>query len=207
MNYPEEILPGIEYKQINCDLSGHFLLRFVETSDPSKLIDPVTEKLSVNAICSPREHIQDLSMNLLGIFKADYMHLAFHKSVYGKFMEYCDPDTIVDVPIFEKEFYHQPNRAGWYIDINQLHNKLFSYQKGNQDLTAICRIIHSPMRWNYWHFSIRWTTDQNLEDMDLKQRNNVAQKIGFAARVQFASLARMQPPDCPILEKACYCKN
>jgi len=208
MNYPKQILPEPSYKIIDCDIAACYLLRHVEVADINMLVDPETNLLYVGAICSPQERIEDLSMSLLGHFTVPFIHIAFHDQAKDKFMHYCAPDAVVDTPVYETEFYSKPDRACWYLLIGDVNNKLFKYQRSNQDLVATCRVVHTPMLWNFWHFSIRWSTDQgDLQDMSERERNKIAQKIGFAARVTFSKAAKTNVDSHVMVPESCYCKN
>ena len=71
-------------------------------------------------------------------------------------MHYCNPDDRVEIPLFEIEFTNDANRLFWCAKINQLNNVAFPYTRGKEPFT--CGVEHTPMKWNYWHFSLRWNT-------------------------------------------------
>jgi hypothetical protein len=84
----------------------------------------------------------------------------------------------------------------------------FSYTQNNDPFTAVCFVAHTPMKWNYWHFSLQWNTDLGpLENFGEKKRKNVAKRIGQSVRVLISHFAMIEIPVHPPLQKNCYCKN
>jgi hypothetical protein len=208
MEYPIEILPNPAYKIIDCELADHFLIRFFNAADENDILDPVTGQLKIQHICSPTERIDDLSLSLLGIYNPGHIDLEFTDAGKQKFMHYCPPNETVDVPVFETEFLQTPGRFYWCAAINKLSNQQFAYTRGNDPFTTTCMVMHTPMRWNYWHFSLRWNTDLgDLEALDDRQRRNVAKRIGQAVRVAISRFAVTQVPQSPQLSQQCYSTN
>jgi hypothetical protein len=208
MDYPLEILPNPLYKVIDCDLSAHFLIRLIDANDINEIIDSDTFEIKLKYIYSPEERIDDLSFSLLGIYGFRHINLQFTEVGKDKFMHYCRPDELVGIPVYEAEFTNDANRHFWCISIHRLNNEHFAYTRGKDPFTAICLVEHSPMKWNYWHFSLRWQTDLGrLEELEEKLRRKVAKRIGHSARVILSHFARVERPEHPILPAKCYCKN
>ena len=67
MIYPTQLLPGINYKLINCDISGLTLVRFIELKDGLDIVDLNTGNIQLKYIVDPTKHIVEYSMNLLSI--------------------------------------------------------------------------------------------------------------------------------------------
>jgi hypothetical protein len=123
-------------------------------------------------------------------------------------MHYCQPDESIKPPVINIDFDTKTGRYFWCVPIVQLHNKSFDYSRGGKTFVAICKVVHTPMKWNFWHFSLRWKVDtEMLEDMEQKEKDKVAQKLGHSARVIIAHFARLEHPEHPVLPKNCYCKN
>lgn len=208
MDYPIEILPNAAFKYIDCDLATHFLLRIINTRDINEFWDFETNMLKIAHVCSPREHIQDLSMSLLGIYRPQDIFIQLTESGKIKFNHYCEPDANVPVPVFEEEFILNEDRHYWWVPIDKLSNKEFPYERDNHPFVATCMVEHSPMRWNFWHFSLKWKTDLgDLEDLPEKQKKNVDRRIAHSARALIAKFAIIEFPENLILPKNCYCKN
>ena len=208
MDYPQEILPNPNYKFIDCALPTHFVIRHTNTSDKNQIWDSETNRIVLQHICSPEERIDDLSMSLLGIYTPDHIFLEFTDEGNVKFMEYCDPDIDPETPVFEKEFNTNENRRFWWMPISKVHNVQFNYTRSNEPYLATCMVRHTPMLWNYWHFSLRWSTDLGeLENLEERQRKKVAKRIGHAARVSISHFASIDPPIFEPLESSCFTKN
>jgi hypothetical protein len=63
------------------------------------------------------------------------------------------------------------------------------------------------MRWNFWHFSLRWTTDLGpLEKLEENQKKSVAKRIAHSARALIAQMATIIKPDHLIIDESCYVK-
>jgi len=89
-----------------------------------------------------------------------------------------------------------------------LNNKHFDYTRNNDPFTATCLVRHTPMRWNYWHFSLHWQTDQGLlEELEENLRKKIAKRIGHSVRVELSRLAKLTSPLQPLLASHCYNKN
>jgi hypothetical protein len=208
MNYPIEILPAPDRKWIDCPLNDHFLIRHVQVKEGDVITDSDTENIKVGYICTPKEHINDLSTSLLGIYKPEHINLNFTADGKIKYMHYCEPDEPVDPPVFKADFDNNANRSFWCAPIARLHQQAFDYSRDNKTFIAICVVMHTPARWNFWHFSLRWRIEPGmLEDMEKKEREKIAQKIGHSARTLISHFARAAEPEHPTLPQSCYCKN
>lgn len=205
MDYPIEILPNIDYKIIDCDLSNYFLIRHIDISPEENILDPETNIIYKKYICPQSDHIEDLSTSLLGVFKRGYIHIAFTQEGSTKFFQYCEPNIIVDIPVYETDFFNKENRKFWCVLINNLNNKEFKYNVGPDELTAICSVIHTPTKWNYWHFSLKWSTTAGpLEGLEDKKRKSIAKKIGHSAIVAICQFAIVEIPQHTNLDEQCY---
>ena len=208
MDYPQEILPCSNYKSIDCNLSEHFLIRLTNTDKIEEIVDQETGNVQLQQICSPEERIDDLSCSLLGIYNIPHIRLGFTAEGKAKYMHYCPPDEDIETPTYQADFTNDANRHYWCIPIHKIDGVPFDYTRGNDPFTAVCIVKHTPMRWNYWHFSLRWQTDLGaLEDLDEKTRKKVARRIGHSARVALSHLAKVECPDHENLSTNCYCKN
>jgi hypothetical protein len=206
MDYPIEILPGPTFKLIDCDLTDYFLIRHVDISKEESLIDADTNVVYKKYICPQSDHIEDLSTSLLGIFKTNYIYIAFTAEGGIKYFAYCYPNEIVEVPEFEKDFFNKEERKYWWVPIGKLHNREFIYNVGENQVSATCLVIHTPTKWNYWHFSLRWKTNIGLiGDLEEKKKRNIARKIGHSAIVAISQFAKVTSPEYTELPNECYC--
>lgn len=209
MPYPNQILPTIGNKHIDCDVDDYFLIRHTEVANPAEIVDSETGFIRPRYICSPEERVDDLSSSLLGIFEHQFITLDFTHNGKGKFMFYCDPDEEVDVPIEGVDYNTNEHRNAWTIKIGLVNGIQFPYTIANEPYTATCHVVHTPMRWNFWHFSFRWHTDNlgPLDNLEPKQRQKVARRIGIASRALICNFARLMVPPHSILPEACYRKT
>lgn len=208
MEYPVEILPNPQYKFIDCNLSSYFLVRLINSENIEEIVDTETGEIRVSFICSPPERIKDMSFSLFGIYNDKHVRLALTEAGKAKFNYYCAPDTVVDIPIFETEFTNNAIKSYCSIPIQELHNKNFEYTRNNDPFIATCLVKHTPMKWNYWHFSLHWKIDIGiLEELEENLQKKIAKRIGHSVRVELARLAKMISPCQAILPTHCYNKN
>ncbi len=208
MEYPPQILPNPNYKLIDCDLSGHFVIRFINSNLLEEFWDSEVDRIRIEFICRQSDHIDDLSLSLLGIFSINHIYLDFTEEGKQKYMRYCDPDALVAPPVYPNDFAINQNRHYWWISIPQLNNVRFQYTRSNKPEVATCLVQHTPMLWNFWHFSLRWETEfGKLESLDARERRKAAQRIGHAARVTIAHYASIENPVYTTLEESCFNKN
>lgn len=205
MDFPEELLPNPSYKKIECDLNKFHLIRYTNNKD---IINSETNKIKIDAICSPREQIEDLSTSLLGIYT--YEHTLLDLTITGKesFAEYCEPDVAINPkPIYEQDFIVNDEKGYWLILIEKLQNIECVIERNSENIYAECRVEHTPMRWNYWHFSLRWflkNKDCYLKDLDDKEKKVIAKKIGSEARGLMLQFCKIQVEDVALINEFDY---
>ncbi|HRO43456.1 MAG TPA: hypothetical protein PL009_11530 [Flavipsychrobacter sp.] len=181
------------------------MIRHTATSNLSEIWDEELEQIRVEHICSPREHISDLSTSLHGVFERDDIYLELTAKGKGKYASYCAPNESVGVPMFGVDFVRNEDRGAWYVQIGYLDGQAVAYQKGDSSFKAVCHVVHTPMLWNFWHFSLRWATDHgNLEELPVKEQKKIAQKVGFSGRVLIARTAIVVAPRVYVLAQKCY---
>lgn len=208
MKYPVHILPNPAYKLIGCDLNGNHFIRIIKNVDKTQIIDSTTGNLKVEHICSPREHISDLSVSLLGVYTENEIWISLTKEANPIYSTYCNPDEDVRIPEFQQDYVYNANNHFWCIPVEKIHNQLFDYTLGvDGQFVTLCQVYHTPMRWNYWHYSIRWCINQNmLEDLEKNEKDKYARKIAHNVRVLFSEYARISVPDYKPLESVHYFK-
>jgi len=210
MNYPSEILPKINYKFITCDLFNHYLIRFTSSNKKEDLLDSISNQIKQEHICSPREHMNDLSTSLLGVY--DILHVQIELTTQGKqkFGQDWIPNEQVTAPQYLSEFIINSGRGFWVILIKKIQGIPVDYTKSNitTPFTAKCVVKHTPMKWNYWHFSIRWELDDGMywHELQDKERAKLAKRLASEARAIIAKFAEIEEPNYSQLEKEEYCK-
>jgi len=208
MDYPGVILPNNNYKIIECDLSNCNLIR--HTIDKN-IWDDDLEMILDKAICHPKSNMNDLSTSLLGVFIIDYVFLKLTDIGHEVFSQYCPPDCFVDTPIFNEHFVIDDSRGYWFINIFNIKDIKAEYNHNNDKLTATCKICHTPMKWNYWHFSIRWfLDDKNCFWNDLgenEKKKGWSERLAHETRSLIRMFAIKDLPNDNILDIQFYCKQ
>jgi len=214
MDYPIEILPQINRKLFSCSTHSFLLIRSTPSSKIEELIDESTQEVLQKTICTPREHISDLSTSLFGVFDTYHNKIELIGERKKTFSSYCKPDANIEAPIFNLDFSINENKGFWTVQISNIENKEIKYVIDNHTEkvnTAKCKVIHSPTCWNYWHFSIRWyLSDHNcylneLEDSSLKKK--ITKRISTDARAILARFANIKQPDSIKIPDTCYQKE
>jgi len=210
MNYPTEILPNAKYKRITCDLSNHYLIRFTHSNIREEIFDDNIKQVKQNQICSPKEHISDLSTSLLGIYIPSFVSIELTKTGKETYSIECEPDEIVEPPVFDTDFIQNENRSFWVILISHINTLIADYTKPNitDQFKATCSIEHTPMKWNFWHFSIRWDLGQNvfLHQLPPKTIAKVYKRLTSDRRATIAMFASIEEPNYSQLGVEEYCK-
>lgn len=147
MDYPVNLLPKASHKFIDCDLSGLCLIRHSHL--PNELILDEHNQLKNEIITS--NQLPDLSTSLFGVFTLMDIKI---KVTNEDYQCYCNPNIEVEPPVFEKDFECVEGRGYWSVLIESVNKQKVEYEDGS--LSAICHIVHTPMKWNFWHFSMRW---------------------------------------------------
>ncbi|MEO5995264.1 MAG: hypothetical protein ABIQ00_01130 [Chitinophagaceae bacterium] len=202
-------MPNERYKLIDCDLSDYYLLRITNTNDIDKITDSETGHITLKYICSPGEHIVDFSINLLGIYKPEHIFLEFTSEGKARYMHYCSPTTNVEPPEFDRHYCRNEDKYFWCMAINRIHQVVFDYSYGTEILQTTCVVTHTPMLWNFWHFSLHWQTNMGLLDkLGPKAQKTTAQKIGHSVRSILSLLAKVgSPENALLLPSDCYSKQ
>ena len=148
MQYPVEILPKNGLTIIS-DFDNRYLIRHT----PNKEIWDIDGQIKETMICSPKTNMMDLSTSLVGVFGDPHYKLNI---VNPFFIEACPPDFNASVPVYKNDFLFTDERGYFIIDIFSLNGIKVSIEKDTDIINAVCMIQHSPVKWNYYHFSINW---------------------------------------------------
>ncbi|MEQ8426043.1 MAG: hypothetical protein RIA63_15090, partial [Cyclobacteriaceae bacterium] len=167
----------------------------------------VTKFVKQEHICQPRDQVADLSTSLLGVFEIEHLKIELTEEGKRKYNEYCPPDFDAKVPIYKGDYVWNFDRHFWSISIGDIDNVDVSYQRGDMPFKAKCLVIHTPMKWNFWHFSIRWRVDDEFwHNLDSKAQRKLAKRLGHEARSHIAKFAKAEVPNCYPLEEINYLK-
>jgi len=190
-------------------MSEQYLVR--HTPDKN-IIDPDVGLIYEKAICSPSEsNMPDLSTSLLGVFQIEHIQISLTHIGIDVFSHYCEPDIVVEpIPIYEQDFLLDPERGCWLVQILKIHDEEADYKYNEDKLKAVCKVIHSPMAWNFWHFSVRWFLEKDncywheLEESDRKKK--WSQRLAHETRSLVRKFATIELPEPNEIQPECYTK-
>lgn len=213
MIYPLHLLPQIEYKSINCDLSEYYLTRHFDILDDSTPLVDANGLLEDKYLFSPSSRLGDMSTSLLSVFERYDINVALTRPAGVKsFAVYCNNDFTSTIPKIFEHFYFANNRSSWQIKIGTIHGiELNSLNAdGSNEKAFYCEIIHTPAKWNFWHFSIRWKFADGNYFFQLFEENKVnkgnIKRISSAVRILLKKHAELDVVDCPVLPPHHYMK-
>ena len=209
MIFPSEILPNKEYKIIDCSVDCCHLARTYKSIADLPIINPLTGSIQLKYVAEPTKHIADYSTNLMGIFELQHLLISLTTDGKNKFSQECAPDENVETPVFNEDFIVADDINYFSILVSDLDNVKVDYSFGDDKLIGICRIEHTPMRWNFWHFSIRWVNhngDYLHQVKDNKLDSGWARRLCSAAKAIVVQYAKLTDPPYFIIPKTCYCK-
>lgn len=211
MSYPTEILPKLNYKIIDCELGDHYLIRFIKSNDPNEIFHDGTKDIKFNLIFERSLDASDLSTSLLGVFKRDFIKICFTEKGRAKFQDYCQPNIQSETPMVDEDYFIKDDRGFWVALIKDLDGAIANYESNvdnNPKLTAICKVTHTPMLWNFWHFSIRWhTTDGDAYLSDASERRLFAKRFKQEILTIIAEIAKFDEPNFTTLNEEHYTIN
>lgn len=208
--YPEVLLPTVKFKYIDCDISDYDLIRHFDVVDNTPIHNELDE-IDVQYICHPSAQINDLSMSLLGIFKPTHTQISLTRQGKEVFGIECLPDFDGLPPTYQTDFIIDGKRCYWVIQCEFINEMKVVINIDNKDVEVISYIVHTPMKWNFWHYSIRWQIgNEDLHSINKYSKNqlkNIFSKIGAKARSNIIHLATTIAEVYPIIGKACYSNN
>ncbi len=208
MSYPVKILPNPNFKYIDCDCSSLYLVRSTTANTEADLIDPETKKVYIKHICSPKDNIIDLSTSLLGVFETEHLKLELTSHGLDKYNHECSPDEKVAIPILDEDYTQGKFKICFFLKIGDINKNFVDFRKENMTHKAECNIIHSPMRWNYWHFSVRWKVGEDIIPYENEYRKkNWVQKLSSESRSMISEFGVINVNEANIIPEKCYMKK
>ena len=212
MLYPNEILPNINYKTISTkDVDCFSLIRHVDDETVDTIIDEITGFVKSDFIANPTSNLRDLSTSLYGIYAIEHTKIRIKKDGGQDYLVECLPNSEVVPPLFDVHFDTYENRTFWFIQISNIQNQRAEYiNPQNQEiLNAECQIEHTPMKWNYWHFSIRWkfSDGRYWHEMSQKEIDKYSRKIGHETKAIISKFAQVVLPKYKTIPTSIYISN
>jgi len=208
MEYPSYLIPKANFKLITWGewLTERYLLRYTPGSD---LIDSENGKVKLDYIYKRENWSQgkDLSTNLLGIYKFDDCYL---ETIGNRKRTYFDDLWLegesVDFPLYMSDFVLNTSRGAFYLKIGDILNQEILYNRENeQGLVAVCKVIHTPTRANFWHFSIRWWNDEG--DIMEQSGNWIQRMLKTTVRTFIQQHAIIEQPTSITIQESLYTQN
>jgi hypothetical protein len=210
MKYPSQLLPQYRYKNINCNIDNFHLIRHIDPKEGDTVIDSETGNIKLKYIADPTKHIADYSTSLLSRFKIQHIKIALTSEGKNLYNFYCFPNRRVKKPIYDTDFCTISNRQFFTIKISSLNRKHIFFETSNGKDEAQCVIEHTPMRWNFWHFSVRWKHNDSeyLHEQEEKLFSRPTQGwirvLSTTARAMLVHHARINNDNYEIISKKCY---
>lgn len=206
MDYPPDLLPGPDHKKIEWseDLCSLFLLRHVPTRDF------LGEDGLVRDDCISRQtdHLRDLSTILLGKFHEEDSRIEIINKE-GDFLHAWNDGDLVCCPVHGIDFILKEERCWFYWNIGKVVSLKFSHVDNMANFEYILRfkILHTPVRCNFWHFSIQVFCQDDHEISTLPVRNNLKKAIWRTAKERLRSCAVLESPVFNCLNPVHYLKK
>ncbi|MGI4805922.1 MAG: hypothetical protein ACRYFL_14240 [Janthinobacterium lividum] len=204
--YPLILLPKEHYKKIECDVSDFYLIRHFDIDPDVQVINELGH-LSDEYICKSPEHIKDLSTSLFGHFLPSHTKIKLTKKGASEYEECCP--NFQGVPLkFNDDYVNDELRRYWLISLSVLKSMNIDIIHDGKKIQANSYIVHTPMKWNFWHYSIRWLVDGQELLTNVKYTNSgqraISQRIGAKARSIIAQNAFFVVDSYPILRNECF---
>ena len=175
MEYPKRLIPQVNYKIMAIEtrvLDSHYLVR--HTKDKI-LLDPITQKLKRANVGEQTFPLRDISINLMGgDFIISDVYLIHDRQdpdfEYFNYNIWQEGENIDKIP--SDEYISEDSTRGYYFlrigDFN--HQKMTYTDDFGTEYQAEIKILHTPTRRNYWHFSIRtYGHEGDLEPLSEKE--------------------------------------
>ena len=188
-----------------CIRDSHYLIRHTDTNVIEDLWDDEFNCIKYSAIAKHSLHAIDLSASLLGVYSGKHTNIKLTELGDKKYNYYCSPNEEIITPILDEDFTLNNDRCYWTALIRKLEGQPVDYIKGEDPLKAICYIIQTPMKWNYWHFSIRWLTDEGfIHDKPAVLKRNWVKRLGHNSLVLISQIASLSEPLGKSIDEGCF---
>lgn len=206
MNYPARLLPKSSYRKIALveELLPLFLLRHTPTKD---ILLPSTNEINPDNLKIQSDHLKDLSTNLLGEFTVDDNKIEIIERDKDFFDDWIEADSLINVPRFNEDFVINEERGYIYFNIKDVISMRLSHETADKILyNLIFKIIHTPTKCNFWHFSIR--VFANNEEISTSIIGKGLKKILWRkAKEQLIQCASIDSPKFSMLDSKNYIKG
>ena len=167
--------------------------RFEDGSiDPSQLI------------VQSREELRDYSTNLIGTFLPDDRNFLFTDQGKMKYLgDLWTPGELVEPPS-DQDYLYSTESGQLFLLVGAILGHSISFMRGDETFTAVCQVLHTPVPGNFWHFSLRWITDEG--DV-IYQKGKWRKRLFSAARNMIVEKASLNIPNLTVIPEQFYKKS
>lgn len=142
-------------------------------------------------------HLADASTNLIGTFLPQ--DSAFQLTTTGKeiYTQLWLPDMGPITPPSEgQDYVHEPDFESLFLKVSDLSQLIIPYSReGKPGFVATCRPVHTPIKGNFWHVSLRWF---NEEGDIYAQTGRWRRRLLTTARIQLIEFGQVESHVLPI---------
>ncbi len=204
MDYPLHILPTIQYKLIEIDLSDFHLMRRFDYRDDTLEIVNALDQVEDKFLFEPTSGFGDLSCSLLGVFTPNDFLVNLTPAGNELYGIYCDGNYNVTVPVHPDHFSLLDDngiRRHWNLIIGNIKDEKLVFEETitGKKREITCLVLHTPARWNFWHLSIRWLFDDGECYFEKKANKTISdgnmRRVAAAARALLKKNAKIPLPE------------
>ncbi|GAP71889.1 hypothetical protein SAMD00024442_2_50 [Candidatus Symbiothrix dinenymphae] len=153
----------------------------------------------------PAEQFKDLSTNLLGKFRIEDVYI---NVISRDFLEAWEESCIVNTPVFNFDFCMDVTRGYFFLKIQDICSYAIETEmaQSGQKFSLSLKLRHTPLKCNFWHFSIVvFVNDTNVDS--LKVSDNQKKKLWRTARVGLSNIVLATISEISTLHKTHYLKE
>jgi len=196
MNYPTRLLPKSNYKKIKCTdhLFPLFLIHYTRTKN---LFIKETHEINPDEIILQSDHLRDLSTNLLGEFLIEDNKIEITEKVKRDFFNECwNEGDEARIPKYGDDFCINEDRGCCFWKIGTIISLQFSHKNNidNSVYELIFNVSHTPIKCNFWHFSIKVFDNKNNEISTLDIGTGLKRQLWKKAKEQLVKYALIETP-------------
>jgi hypothetical protein len=204
--YPLILLPKENYKYIECDISDYYLIRHIDIEVDIPVLNEIGD-IDNYYICKYPNNIQDLSTSLLGHYSEDHTKIKLTNKGQSEYGE-CEPNYLGTPLIKPDDYTLDDERLYWIIKCSFVNSLVVPIVHNEISIDTVSFIKHTPMKWNFWHHSIRWKIEDvaisDLTEYSNRQKQTLHQKIGAFARAIIAQNADLVINIYPTIDDNCF---
>ncbi|GHV33068.1 hypothetical protein FACS1894177_09500 [Bacteroidia bacterium] len=184
------------------DLLPLYLIRYTSSKDiylkDTDQIDPTI----INNI--PAKQFGDLSTNLLGKSKIEDIYIEVTNKDFSK--AWVEGES-VNIPLFDKDFCMKEERGYLFWKIQEIASYSIETEMAKDDkkYNLSLKLRHTPLKCNFWHFSIiAFVNDTDVDSLEIS--DNQKKKLWRTVRVKLSNIVVGKILDFSTLPKIHYVK-